>query len=89
MLLINSSGQIEVLATRINGRPFGFFNGLDLADDGTLWFSDASTRSGYDDVLDSLIEASDTARSTSYRADTRFFAAPMDGFFCRGRGIRA
>jgi len=57
---------------------------LDLADDGTLWFFDASTRFGYDDVRDSLIEASATARLTSYRADTGVSTAPMDGFFAEG-----
>lgn len=38
------SGAIEVLATECGGRPLVFTDDLEVATDGTIWFSDASTQ---------------------------------------------
>ena len=57
LLRIAMDGAIEVLATEADGLPFGFTNDLDIAPDGTIYFSDASSRFGpamkaRDDVLE-------------------------------------
>jgi sugar lactone lactonase YvrE len=38
-------GAIEVLATEADGVPFGFTNDVDIAPDGTIYFTDASSAS--------------------------------------------
>ena len=57
LLRIAAGGVIEVLATEADGVPFGFTNDLDIAADGTIYFSDASSKFGpamkaRDDVLE-------------------------------------
>jgi sugar lactone lactonase YvrE len=57
LLRVSMDGRIEVLATEADGLPFGFTNDLDIAPDGTIYFSDASHRFGpamkaRDDVLE-------------------------------------
>jgi sugar lactone lactonase YvrE len=57
LLRVASDGRIETLATAADGVPFGFTNDLDIAPDGTIYFSDASYRFGpamkaRDDVLE-------------------------------------
>lgn len=57
LLRLAPSGKIEVLATEANGVPFGFTNNVAVADDGTIYFSDASSKFGpamkaRDDVIE-------------------------------------
>jgi sugar lactone lactonase YvrE len=57
LLRISAGGVTEVLATEADGVPFGFTNDLDIAADGTIYFSDASSKFGpamkaRDDVLE-------------------------------------
>jgi sugar lactone lactonase YvrE len=42
LLRIDASGVVEVLATEAGEHPFGFTNDVDVASDGTIYFSDAS-----------------------------------------------
>ncbi|MFU8820536.1 MAG: SMP-30/gluconolactonase/LRE family protein [Gammaproteobacteria bacterium] len=46
LLRVSMDGAIEVLATEAGGLPFGFTNDLDIASDGTIYFTDASSRFG-------------------------------------------
>jgi len=46
LLRVSMDGVIEVLATAAGGVPFGFTNDLDIAADGAIYFSDASSRFG-------------------------------------------
>lgn len=56
LLSITPEGRITVLTQGVAGQPFGFLDDLDVAPDGTVYFSDASTKFGYGgDVLD-LVE---------------------------------
>jgi len=57
LLRISMDGVIEVLSTAAEGVPFGFTNDVDIAADGSIYFSDASYRFGpamkaRDDVLE-------------------------------------
>ncbi len=51
LLRVEPSGAIEVLAVTAGGQRFGFTDDLDVAPDGRIWFSDASSRFGIDDDL--------------------------------------
>lgn len=46
LLRIDASGEIEVLATEANGKAFGFTNNVAVAEDGSIYFSDASSKFG-------------------------------------------
>jgi len=44
LLAIDTTGQVTVLATEAKGKPFGFADDLDIAPDGRVYFSDASSK---------------------------------------------
>jgi sugar lactone lactonase YvrE len=57
LLRVSMDGVIEVLATAADGVPFGFTDDLDIAFDGTIYFTDASWKFGpamkaRDDILE-------------------------------------
>ncbi|MDX1692889.1 MAG: SMP-30/gluconolactonase/LRE family protein [Ketobacteraceae bacterium] len=44
LLSVDRSGKVSVLATEAGGVPFGFTNDLDIASDGRIYFTDASSQ---------------------------------------------
>ena len=66
LIAIDPSGAVEVLATEAGGVPFTFPDGLDIAADGTIWFTDATTR--FPDGLFhyDILESRPTGRLLSY-----------------------
>ena len=56
------TGSIEVLVTQAGGRRVGFCNNAAVSEDGTIWFSDSSTRFGIDDWKADILEHSGTGR---------------------------
>lgn len=46
LLRVTMGGDVEVLTTEAGGVPFRFTNNLDIASDGTIYFSDASSKFG-------------------------------------------
>lgn len=57
LLSLSPDGTLDVLATEANGVPFGFTDDVDVADDGMIYFSDASAKFGpamkaRDDILE-------------------------------------
>lgn len=44
VLAIAPNGNVRLLTRGVGGEPFGLADALDVADDGTVWFSDASRR---------------------------------------------
>ncbi|MFQ3199666.1 MAG: sugar lactone lactonase YvrE [Zhongshania sp.] len=66
LLSVSTEGIVTVLTNTANGKPMLFVDDLDIADDGTIWFSDASQRFGYEGVMFDLIEAQATGRLLSY-----------------------
>lgn len=57
LLRIDPQGRIEVLTTEADGLPFAFTDDLDIASDGIIYFSDASSRFQQPDYLLDLLEA--------------------------------
>lgn len=55
-------GRVDVLATRAGGRALRFCNNAAVADDGTVWFSDSSSRFGIDVWKAEVLEHSGTGR---------------------------
>ncbi|MDF3931650.1 SMP-30/gluconolactonase/LRE family protein [Pseudomonas citronellolis] len=66
LLKIDPQGKITVLSTEADGLPFGFTDDLDIASDGRIYFSDASSRFHQPDYLLDYLEARPHGRLLRY-----------------------
>jgi sugar lactone lactonase YvrE len=57
-----ADGDVETLALDVDGRPMVFCNNAAVSTDGTIWFSDSSTRWSIEDWQSDLIEDTCTGR---------------------------
>jgi sugar lactone lactonase YvrE len=55
-------GRVRVLADSVGGQPMLFCNNAAVLDDGSVWFTDSSTRWGIDEWKSDLIENTCTGR---------------------------
>ena len=81
LLSISPSGEITILTDSVNGKKMKFVDDLDIAEDGTIWFSDASQRFGFNETMRDFIEASMTGRLLSYSPATQKTKVEIDGLF--------
>ena len=79
LLAVLPSGEIRVLADKLNGKPFKFLDDLDIAKDGTIYFSDASQHFGIDQYFLDVMEGSATGRLLSLDPRTMQITVRMDG----------
>jgi sugar lactone lactonase YvrE len=85
LLSVTPGGDITVLVNQFDGRPLRLVDDLDIAADGTIWFSDASTRFGLDDFMLDILEGSTTGRLLSYQPATGAVTVHLnDLFFANG-----
>ncbi len=70
LLRLEAGGRIAPLVTRFEGRRLRFTNNAAVAADGTIYFSDSSTRFGIDRYRDDILE---------HRPNGRLFACGPDG----------
>jgi sugar lactone lactonase YvrE len=66
LLAINPQGRIFPVARAFGGVPMRFVDDLDIAKDGTIYFSDASQRFGIDDYALDFFEGGATGRLFSF-----------------------
>ena len=66
LLAIDAEGDITVLASGAGGTPFAFTNDVDVADNGQIYFSDASSRYGQTDYRTDLLEHGGHGRLLKY-----------------------
>ena len=57
-----ASGGVEEVTDRVRGVPMRFCNNAAIASDGTVWFSDSSTRYGIDRWKDDFVQDTRTGR---------------------------
>ena len=86
LLRISPEGAIEILADTHAGEPMRFVDDLDIAADGTIWFSDASRRFGMHDNLLDFYEGSMTGRLLSWDPATGETTEHLGGLFF-GNGV--
>ena len=79
LLSISPDGEITVLTDSVDGEKMIFVDDLDIASDGTIWFSDASTRFGYHDNLLDFMENIPSGRLVSYTPSTGETKVHLDG----------
>lgn len=70
LLSIDPSGKVAVLTAEVNGTPINFADDLDIARDGIVYFSDASSKFSYHDALLDWFELRPNGRLLSYDPGT-------------------
>src|SRR5882757_5143821 len=53
---LDADNRIATLLSEIDGRPMRFCNNADVTEDGTIYFTDSSTRFGIDEWMADLLE---------------------------------
>jgi sugar lactone lactonase YvrE len=81
LLLITPDGAIQVLSTGADGIPFAFTNDVDIAADGTIYFSDASFKFSIDSYTEDLMEHRPNGRLLTYDPETRTTSVVMDELY--------
>jgi sugar lactone lactonase YvrE len=66
LLSVDPNGQVTTLATEADGVRFGFPDDVDVADDGVIYFSDASSKFGVSDYMLDLLEGQPHGRLMKY-----------------------
>lgn len=81
VLAVSPDGTIEVLTDSVDGRKMLFVDDLDIAGDGTIWFSDASTRHDYHHNIYDFMEGRPSGRLLSYNPATGETKVHLEGLF--------
>lgn len=85
LLKIGPKGDVQVLSTEAEGVPFKFTDDLDVAKDGTVYFSDASYKYTAPEYLYDLMEGVPRGRLLKYDPRTKKTTVLMkDIFFANG-----
>ena len=85
LLLITQESDIEILTDAVDGKKMIFVDDLDIAEDGTIWFSDASQRFGIDENIYTFYEGERSGRLLSYNPHTKQTIVHLeDLFFANG-----
>lgn len=88
LLAVRSNGTLRTLATEADGLPFGFTDDVDVAADGTVYFSDASHKFGIHDVMADIIEHGGNGRLLKYEPLADEVAVLLDGLqFANGVAV--
>jgi len=77
-----------VLSTEHGGRLFRFVDDVDIAEDGTIYFSDASSKFSFDNTLDDLMEHRPNGRLLAYDPKTKTTRLLLDKlYFANGIAV--
>ena len=88
LLSIDSGGSITVLTTQADGVPFRCTNDLDIAADGTIYFTDASYKFPLGALKADLLEHRGNGRFLSYDPKTKQTRALLrDLYFANGVAV--
>lgn len=79
LLAITPAGQVVLVADRYENKPLLFVDDLDIAKDGTIYFSDASTRYNIDEVGLEFLEGQATGRLFSFDPRSGQLQARLSG----------
>ncbi|MCP4829581.1 MAG: SMP-30/gluconolactonase/LRE family protein, partial [Proteobacteria bacterium] len=66
LLAIDKSGTVEILTTGADGQQFMFPDGVDVAADGTIWFTDATARYQDGEIHYEVLEGRPSGRLLTY-----------------------
>jgi len=87
LLSIAPDGAVTLLTNEVNGTPIAYADDLDMSDDGTIYFSDASTKFGAESIGNTLsaslleiVEQGQTGRLLAYDPTTQDTHIVATGF---------
>lgn len=90
LLSINPKGEIAKLVTEADGAPFGCLNDLDVARDGTVYFTEASNKFPMKEFTADLLEHRPNGRLLAYDPKTRSSRTIFKGLhFANGVAVSA
>ena len=81
LLSINTEGEISVLTDHVDGSAINFANGVDIADDGKIYFTEASSKWERGDYLHDLLVTIPYGRLLMYDPSTDATSVLMDGLY--------
>src|SRR6185295_11226442 len=81
LLAIDKSGTIKVLATEVDGAKFGCLNDLDVAVDGTIYFTEASRKFPMSQFANDILEHQPNGRFLAYDPRTQKTRTVLDGIY--------
>ena len=88
LLAINPSGQIGTLSTEADGRKYGCLNDLDVASDGTIYFTEASYKFPMSQFTTDLLEHQPNGRLLAFDSRTRQTRTVLkDLYFANGVAV--
>jgi len=88
LLSINPAGEITVLSTGADGKPFGFADDVDIASDGKIYFTDASSKWNQANYMLDLLETRPYGRFLVYDpSDKSTTTLIHDMYFSNGVAI--
>lgn len=88
LLRVAPDRTIRVLVDAVGGKKLTFADGVDIASDGTIWFTDASARFGHGENIYIFLEARADGRLLSYAPDTGSTTVHLDNlFFANGVAV--
>lgn len=88
LLRVSADGDISVLATEHDGVPFGITDDVDVAADGTIYFSDASYRFSVDEYMVDLMEHRPNGRLLAYHPASEETRLVLDSlYFANGVAV--
>jgi sugar lactone lactonase YvrE len=79
LLLAGRDGAVSVLSREAGGRPFGCVNDLDIASDGTIYFTDATDRFPLSVYRQDIVEHRPNGRLLAYDPAARAARVVFDG----------
>ncbi len=90
LLSLSPDGVLSLLTDSVDGEKMIFVDDLDIATDGKVWFSDASTRFGIHDNLLDAVESRKTGRLLSFDPSTGITKVELDELgFANGVALAA
>lgn len=88
LLVVRRNGTVRTLATGAGGLPFGFADDVDVAADGTVYFSDASHKFGIHEVMADITEHGGHGRLFKYEPLADEVTVLLDGLqFANGVAV--
>jgi sugar lactone lactonase YvrE len=88
LISISLDGSITDLASEANGVPFSLTDDVDIAKDGTIYFTDASSRFCQVDYMADLIEHRPNGRLLAYYPETKITRVLLDDlYFANGVAV--
>lgn len=88
LLSVDPNGEVNVLAAESNGVPINFADDLDIAKNGIIYFSDATSKFSYDEVLLDWFELRPNGRLLSYDPNSGDTSVLLDDlYFANGVAV--